>query len=56
MYNLLETIRIASVMLYPVMPHTMPEVWKQIGAGENDVTWESAKTFGVLSATVTVMY
>ncbi len=54
MYNLLETIRIASVMLYPVMPHTMPEVWKQIGAGENDVTWESAKTFGVLSATVTV--
>ncbi len=54
MYNLLETIRIASVMLYPVMPHTMPKVWEQIGAGENDVTWESAKTFGILPANVKV--
>lgn len=54
MYNLLETIRIVSVMLFPVMPHTMPKVWEQIGASEKDVAWDKASKFGVLSKTVTV--
>ena len=36
------------------MPATMPEIWKQIGAGENDVTYENAGKFGVLSSQVTV--
>lgn len=54
LYNLLETIRITSSLLAPFMPTTMPEVWKQIGASENDVTYENAGTFGVLSENVTV--
>ncbi len=54
MYNLLETIRIVSVMLSPVMPHTSPEIFRQIGADENATTWQSAETFGVLSKNVTV--
>ena len=54
LYNLLEAIRIVSSLLYPFMPTTMPEVWKQIGAGENDVTYENAGKFGVLSSQVTV--
>ncbi|MDE5917668.1 MAG: methionine--tRNA ligase [Oscillospiraceae bacterium] len=54
LYNLLEAIRIVSSLLYPFMPTTMPEVWKQIGAGENDVTYENAAKFGVLSSQVTV--
>lgn len=54
LYNLLEAIRITSALLYPFMPTTMPQVWKQIGATENDVTYENAGTFGELSENVTV--
>jgi len=54
LYNLLEAIRITSSLLAPFMPTTMPQVWKQIGATENDVTYENAGTFGVLSENVTV--
>lgn len=50
LYNLLETIRITSSLLSPFMPTTMPEVWKQIGAAEDDVTYENARKFGVLPA------
>ncbi len=54
LYNLLESIRIATTLLAPFMPSTMPKVWEQIGAGENDVTYEAAGRFGVLPRTVTV--
>ncbi|MBR6924470.1 MAG: methionine--tRNA ligase subunit beta, partial [Oscillospiraceae bacterium] len=36
------------------MPTTMPEVWRQIGASESDVSYENAAKFGVLPANVTV--
>ena len=54
LYNLLEAIRVISTLLSPFMPTTMPEVWEQIGAGENDVTYDNAGKFGVLPANVTV--
>lgn len=54
LYNLLDTVRIVSTLLYPVMPFTMPEIWKQIGASDADVTWDNVGKFGVLSQTVTV--
>ncbi|MBQ1464937.1 MAG: methionine--tRNA ligase [Ruminococcus sp.] len=54
LYNLLEAIRVISTLLSPFMPTTMPEVWEQIGAGENDVTYENAGKFGVLPANVSV--
>lgn len=54
LYNLLEAIRITSALISPFMPTTMPEVWKQIGAAEDDVTYENAGKFGVLPADVTV--
>lgn len=54
LYNLLEAIRITSALLSPFIPTTMPEVWKQIGAAEDDVTYENAGKFGVLPADVTV--
>ncbi|HAJ97888.1 MAG TPA: methionine--tRNA ligase [Ruminococcus sp.] len=54
LYNLLESIRIISTMLSPFMPSTMPKVWKQIGASENDVTYENAGKFNVLPENVTV--
>lgn len=53
-YNLLDTIRIASALLYPVMPFTAPKIWEQIGAKSADVTWEKCGESGVLPADVTV--
>ena len=54
MYNLLESIRIAAVLLTPFIPDTAEKIFAQIGAGENGRTWESAGTFGVLPADVTI--
>ena len=54
LYYLLETIRITSTLLYPFMPTTMPKVWEQIGAGENETTYEYADKFGALHPCVRV--
>lgn len=54
LYNLLETIRIISTLLSAFMPATMPKIWEQIGASENDVTYENSSKFGVLPSNVTV--
>ena len=54
LYNLLETIRISTILLSCFMPTTMPKVWEQIGAYENSVTYDSAGKFGALPANVTV--
>ena len=54
MYNLLETIRITTTLLQPVMPDSCEKAFTQIGANEQDKAWDKANIFGVLSATVTV--
>ena len=54
LYNLLETIRVCSILLQPFMPSAMPKIWARIGVSENEQTWLSAKTFGVLSQTTSV--
>ena len=54
MYNLLESIRIAAVLLTPVMPESCQKIFEQIGADENGRTWDSAAVFGTLPADVTV--
>ena len=48
LYNLLETIRISSVLLQPFMPATMPEIWKRIGAGDKETAWNTVYAFGAL--------
>ncbi len=53
LYNLLESIRIASTLLSAFMPSTMPKVFEQIGATSVAV-YENAGRFGVLPADVTV--
>ena len=53
LYNLLESIRIASALLSAFMPTTMPKVFEQIGAVEY-ATYENAASFGVLPPDVTV--
>ena len=54
LYNLLDTIRLTSSLLYPVMPFTAPKIWEQIGASADDVKWENADKFNVLNNNVTV--
>ncbi len=54
LYNLLETIRITSTLLYPFMPTTMPKVWEQIGATNGEASYENAGKFSVLSPEVKV--
>ncbi|MBP3318528.1 MAG: class I tRNA ligase family protein, partial [Ruminiclostridium sp.] len=54
MYDLLETIRLCTVLLTPFMPESCEKIFDQIGACASCRTWESAGKWGSLSATVTV--
>ncbi len=53
LYNLLESIRIATTLLSAFMPTTMPKVFEQIGAVEY-ATYENADKWDILPADVTV--
>ena len=55
MYNLLEAIRICTVLLQPVMPESCAKIFDQIGAAADQRDWASAAAFGGLSADVTVV-
>ncbi|MBR1796880.1 MAG: methionine--tRNA ligase [Clostridiales bacterium] len=54
LYNLLDTVRRCTILLTPVMPHICPEIFEQIGAGEDVTTWEASKTRHLLPAQVAV--
>ena len=54
MYNLLESIRMAAVLLQPFMPDSCEKIFAQIGAPENLRTWDSAAKFGSFDPQVTV--
>ncbi len=53
LYNLLESVRIASTLLSAFMPTTMTKVFEQIGAAEC-ATYENADKWNVLPLDVTV--
>lgn len=54
LYNLLESIRIATTLLSAFMPTTMPKVFEQIGATEV-ATYQNADKWNVLPLDVTVV-
>lgn len=54
LYNLLESIRIASSLLSSFMPTTMPKVWEQIGANESHVSYDTMNKFNILPFDVVV--
>ena len=54
LYNLLETVRVCTVLLTPFMPESCEKIFSQIGADASARTWESAAVFGVLPDGVTV--
>ena len=54
MYNLLETIRICTVLLLPFIPQSCEKIFDQIGACEGCHTWDGADKWGSLCADVSV--
>jgi len=54
LYNLLESLRVASILLSPVMPDSCKKIQEQIGAPAEAVTYEAAGRYGVLPQTVQV--
>ena len=52
LYNLLECIRVAAVLLTPFIPETVEKIAAQLGTALGD--YESTKTFGVLAAGTTL--
>ena len=54
MYNLLEAIRICTILLTPFIPASCEKIFAQIGAAADCRDWDSAAEWGRLSASVTV--
>ena len=52
MYNLLECIRIAAILLEPIMPSTCKEIYRQIGADATD--YASLSAFGGMKSSASV--
>ncbi|QQE74544.1 methionine--tRNA ligase [Brevibacillus composti] len=52
MYNLMESIRISSILIQPFMTKTPAKIWDQLGILDNPeaCTWESAGVWGGLPA------
>ncbi len=54
LYNLLEAVRVCTVLLTPFMPESCGKIFAQVGAGEDAQTWDSAAKWAVLPAGVSV--
>jgi methionyl-tRNA synthetase/methionyl-tRNA synthetase C-terminal region/beta chain len=50
LYNLAESVRIATVLLKPFLPETAEKIFPQIGAGATVQDWASAAVWGRLPA------
>lgn len=46
MYNLIETLRISMTLLTPFMPESMEKGFAQIGASQDEHTWDAAAVWG----------
>jgi methionyl-tRNA synthetase len=52
LYNLMESIRIVSILIQPFMTKVPAKIWQQLGIADKPeaLTWDSAGTWGVLPA------
>ncbi|MGN7357551.1 methionine--tRNA ligase [Paenibacillus sp. SAF-054] len=49
MTHLVESLRIASILLQPFLTQAPRKIWEQLGIEEGELTaWESGKTFGLI--------
>jgi len=54
LYNLLETIRVCTIMLQPFMPDSCVKIFEQIGASGKLTSYDSSASFGALPKTAAV--
>ena len=54
LYDLLEAVRVCTVLLTPFMPGSCEKIFAQIGAEQDARTWDSAARWGALPAQVSV--
>lgn len=48
MYNLVETLRVVSILILPFMPETPEKIWSQLGIEDKTIVgWEKAKEWGL---------
>lgn len=51
MTHLVESLRIASILLQPFLTQAPRKIWEQLGISEGELTaWDSGKTFGLIPA------
>ena len=51
LYNLVDSIRVISILIKPFMENTTEKIWEQIGLTDKENTnWESASIFGKIPA------
>ncbi|WP_068616889.1 methionine--tRNA ligase [Paenibacillus tuaregi] len=51
MVHLVESLRIASILLQPFLTQAPAKIWAQLGIGQGELTtWDSAKSFGLIPA------
>ncbi|MDR0738588.1 MAG: methionine--tRNA ligase [Oscillospiraceae bacterium] len=53
LYNLCESLRIISLLLYPFMPDTSCKIRKQLTI-DKTINWEDAKRFGLFKASIPI--
>jgi methionyl-tRNA synthetase len=46
LYNLLETLRIVSILITPIMPESAAKIQGQLNLPKHVCTWETAKVWG----------
>ncbi|MDR0885868.1 MAG: methionine--tRNA ligase [Clostridiales Family XIII bacterium] len=46
LYNLVESLRIVSILIYPFMHYSADEIRKQIGVQDDEVVWTDAEIWG----------
>ena len=55
LYNVLECLRIVSVLIFPVMPSTAKKIQNQIGIEDDSIcSWDSTKKWGLIPSSVTI--
>ena len=54
LYNLLESVRICTILLLPFMPDSCQKIFGQIGADASVTGWDDANVWGRLPQTVSV--
>lgn len=50
LYNLVESIRVSSILLQPLLTQTPAKIWEQLGLGTESVNWDQAKLWNVTPA------